>query len=82
MIELGFQNARCRTYILKNQAAKELYNLKKVFGVFADAFFEENEFTPTQEAYPILDQIVGIMNNHPEIKLEIAAHADDNGSSE
>jgi len=80
IISLGYQNAVCRTYILKNEAEKELYNLKKVFGIFSDVFFEANEYTASPGAYPVLDQIVEIMNNHPEIKLEIAAHADDEGS--
>jgi len=82
MISLGYQNVICKTYILKNAAEKELYNLKKIFGVFSDAFFEENEYTASPGAYPILDQVVEIMNNHPEIRLEIAAYADDEGSSE
>ncbi len=80
MTSLGYQKSRVRTYIFDNGAGKELYSLKKVFGIFSDVFFEKNDYHATLGTYPVLDQIVEIMNNHPEIKLEIAAYSDDDGS--
>jgi len=82
MIALGYNNARVRSYILADMAEDELIELTRAFGEFADALFEFDKHRITSASYPILDQLVEIMNKYPFIKLEIAAHTDNMGSFE
>ena len=82
MIALGYNNARVRSYILADMAEDELIELTKAFGEFADALFEFDKHRITTASYPILDQLVEIMNKYPFIKIEIAAHTDNMGSFE
>ncbi|MBP5456797.1 MAG: OmpA family protein [Paludibacteraceae bacterium] len=44
--------------------------------------FETGKATIKKASNPILDKIVEIMNNHPNIKLEIAGHTDNVGKPE
>jgi outer membrane protein OmpA-like peptidoglycan-associated protein len=81
MIALGYSNSVVRIHIIKDAAEREINNLNKIYGIFADAFFEENEYKATPGAFPILDQIVEIMDKYPLIKLEIIAYSDDPGST-
>ena len=82
MIVLGYDKARVRSYILADIAEDELIELTRAFGEFADAFFEFDKYRITTASYPILDQLVEIINKYPFIKLEIAAHTDNVGSFE
>ena len=77
---MGFKDARIKTTLLLDPAEKELNILKKVYGLSADAFFVKNDYRISLGAYPLLDQITGLMNKYPEIKLEIAVHTDNIGS--
>lgn len=79
-VSMGFRDARIKTYLPKDPAEKELLNLKKVFGVSADDFFIRNDLKASLGAYPLLDQITGLLNKYPAIKLEIAVHTDNIGS--
>jgi outer membrane protein OmpA-like peptidoglycan-associated protein len=78
LISLGFINTRIRTYILKDSAEKEVHNLKKIFGLSTDTYFNDNNRL-TSSAYIVLDQIVSILNKYPEVKLEIEVHTDNTG---
>lgn len=80
IIDLGYKDARIRTFILEDPAAKELITLKKVFGVSADAFFNPNDYSLTTAGTQILDLIIGFMSKYPGIRLEIATHTDNMGS--
>jgi outer membrane protein OmpA-like peptidoglycan-associated protein len=82
MLALGFEQAKVRSYILADMAEEELLELSKAFGEFADALFEFDKDKITPASYPILDQLVQIMNKYPFIKVEIAAHTDNVGSFE
>jgi len=82
LITLGYNNARVRSYILADMTEEELIELTKAFGEFADALFEFDKHRITPVSYPILDQLVEIMNKYPFIKVEIAAHTDNMGSFE
>ena len=79
MISLGFKNSRIITYLLKDPAEKEIHNLKKIFGMSADIYFD-NYGRLTSTAYLVLDQMVRILNKYPDIKIEINVHTDNNGS--
>jgi len=80
MIDHGYGDTKIRTFVLEDPAAKELNNLKKVFGVSADMFFMPNDFSLTTKGTQMLDQILGFMVKYPGKKLEIATHTDNSDS--
>jgi outer membrane protein OmpA-like peptidoglycan-associated protein len=82
MVDRGFKETKIRTFVLEDPAAKELNNLKKVFGVSADMFFKYNDFRLSTEGTQMLDQIIGFMAKYPLVKLEIATHTDNIGVAE
>lgn len=81
LYNLGFKNVRISTYVLKDQSEKELHNLIKINGAFADTYFDYSNRL-TSNAYIMLDQIVKLMNKYPSIKLEVAVHSDNTGAPE
>jgi outer membrane protein OmpA-like peptidoglycan-associated protein len=81
LYSLGFKNVRIRTYVLKDPSEKELHNLIKINGAFADTYFDSSNRL-TSNAYIMLDQIVKLMNKYPTIKLEVAVHSDNTGTPE
>jgi len=80
--DLGYKNARIRTYLLEDAAAKELNNLKKIFGVSADSFFRKNDFNLASAGTQMLDLILGFMAKYPAINLEVVTHTDNFGSAQ
>jgi outer membrane protein OmpA-like peptidoglycan-associated protein len=78
---LGFRNVKIRTSVLKDPSEKELHNLIKINGAFADTYFDASDRL-TSNAYVMLDQIAKLMNKYPAIKLEIAVHSDNSGTAE
>lgn len=77
---LGFNNARVRPFTLEDPAAKELNNLKKVFGVSADSYFRRNDISLSPEGTQFLDLILGFLSKYPNLRLEIACHSDNAGT--
>ncbi len=82
VVERGFENARVKSYILADLAEEELLQLTTALGNFSDAYFEFDDYRIGEASYPILDQVVVIMNRYPTLKMEIAAHTDNVGSFE
>lgn len=78
---LGFKSVRIKTYDLKDPSEKELHNLIKINGAFADSYFDSSDRL-TSSAFIMLDQIVKLMNKYPLIRLEVAVHSDNTGSAE
>jgi outer membrane protein OmpA-like peptidoglycan-associated protein len=78
---LGFKNVRIKIFVLKEPAEKELHNLIKINGAFADSYFDSSDRL-TSNAYIMLDQIVKLMNKYPSLKLEVAVHTDNTGLAE
>ena len=74
----GFKNARTKIEILRDPAAKELNNLKKIFGTLTDSYIDSYGRL-TSNAYLLLDQVVKIMNKYTEVKLEVGVHTDNIG---
>jgi outer membrane protein OmpA-like peptidoglycan-associated protein len=74
----GFRDAKTRIDVLTDPAEKELNNLKKIFGIQADIYFDRNNKL-TSTAYLLLDQIYKLMIKYPAIKLEIGVHTDNSG---
>jgi outer membrane protein OmpA-like peptidoglycan-associated protein len=79
--DAGFKNARTKIEVLKDPAARELNNIKKIFGTSTDSYFDSYNRL-TSNAYLLLDQIIKILNKYPEARLEIAVHTDNTGSPE
>jgi outer membrane protein OmpA-like peptidoglycan-associated protein len=77
----GFKNAQTKIVLLKDPAAKELNNLKKIFGTLTDTYFD-NYNRLNASAYLLLDQVVKIMNKYPGIRIEVSVHTDNSGSPE
>jgi outer membrane protein OmpA-like peptidoglycan-associated protein len=75
LYSLGFKDARIKIIVLKDPYEKELHNLIKINGAFADTYFDSSDKL-TSNAYIMLDQIVKLMNKYPSIKLEVAVHTD------
>ncbi len=82
VVERGFENASVKSYILADLAEEELLQLTSALGNFSDAYFEFDDYRIGEASYPILDQVVIIMNRYPTLSLEIAAHTDNMGSFE
>jgi outer membrane protein OmpA-like peptidoglycan-associated protein len=81
MAALGFRNARVKMFILTDPPEKDLYNIVKVNGAFADTYFDFADRL-TSNALIMLDQIVKYMNKYPTLRLEIAVHSDNTGTPE
>lgn len=82
VVERGYENASVKSYVLADLAEEELLQLTSSLGEFSDAYFEFDDYRIGEASYPILDQVVEIMNRYPAIRLEIAAHTDNMGSFE
>jgi outer membrane protein OmpA-like peptidoglycan-associated protein len=81
LFELGFKNVRIKIFVLTEPSEKELHNLIKINGAYADSYFDTSDKL-TSNAYIMLDQIVKLMNKYPSIKLEVAVHSDNTGPAE
>jgi outer membrane protein OmpA-like peptidoglycan-associated protein len=78
---LGFKNVRIKIFVLTDPAEKELHNLIKINGAYADSYFDTSDRL-TSNAYIMLDQIVKLMNKYPSLKLQVAVHSDNTGPAE
>jgi outer membrane protein OmpA-like peptidoglycan-associated protein len=81
LYSLGYTDVKIKTYVLKEPSEKELQNLIKINGAFADSYFDSSDKL-TSNAYIMLDQIIKLMNKYPAVKLEVAVHSDNSGSPE
>lgn len=75
MASLGFGNVRVKLVVLTDPAEKELNNLIRINGAFADTYFDFSDKL-TSTAFIMLDQIVKFMNRYPTVKLEVGVHSD------
>lgn len=48
--------------------------------VLENVYYDFNVATLKPESYPALDELVNMLNKHPEIKIELSAHTDSKGS--
>lgn len=78
---LGYRNARIISYTIESPAARELNNLKRVFGLSADAFFRKNDFSLTSAGTQMFDLVLGFLSKYPNLKLEISVHSDNQGTT-
>jgi outer membrane protein OmpA-like peptidoglycan-associated protein len=81
MVALGFKNVQIKMFVLTDPSEKELHNLIRINGAFADSYFDFSDRL-TSNAFIMLDQIVKLMNKYPSLRLEVAVHSDNAGSPE
>lgn len=81
LYSLGFKDARIKIFMLRDPVEKELHNLIKINGAFADSYFDSSDKL-TSNAYIMLDQIVKLMNKYPSLRLEVAVHTDSSTPAE
>ncbi len=81
MVGLGFTNAEVKMVVLLDPAERELNNLIRINGAFADTYFDFSDRL-TSNAFIMLDQIVKFMNKFPSLKLEVGVHSDNAGSED
>ena len=80
IVDLGYTDTKIRSFVLEDPASRELNNLKKVFGVSTDEFFNFNDFTLTSKGTQLLDQVIGFMLKYPLIQIEVAVHTDNSNT--
>jgi len=81
LFAIGFKDVKIKIFVLKEASEKELHNLIKINGAFADSYFDSSDRL-TSNAFIMLDQIVKLMNKYPSLKLEVAVHTDSMGPAE
>ena len=81
LLALGFKDIRIRLLVLSDPFEKELHNLIKIYGPFAESYFDSSDEL-TSNAYIMLDKIVKLMEKYPSVKLEVAVYSDNIGSEE
>lgn len=81
MISLGYTEAMVKLYVLNDPVEKELYYLKQRYGVLSELYFDVDNRLLTN-SYLLLNKVAKLMNDYPEIYLEIGVHTDDLGSSD
>lgn len=73
--ELGFKDVNTTIFVLTDPAEKELHNLIKINGAFADSYFDNSNML-TSNAYIMLDQIVKLLKKYPTLRIQVAVHSD------
>ena len=78
LITAGYGEIIIRLLVLEDPAAKDLYRIKKNYGMLSDIYFDtNNRLTPG--AYLMLDQLVILLNKYPSTNLEVGVHTDNQG---
>jgi hypothetical protein len=77
MVSLGYSEAMVRLYLLKGSAEKQLFGIRKKYGLLMENYFDGNRLLTN--AILMLNSVVSLMNDHPDIKLEIGVHSDNQG---
>lgn len=81
ILKSGFSDAIVKPFILEGPESKELNNLKRVFGVSADAYFRPGIYNLSTAGTQFMDLVLGFMSKYPDVKLEVGVHTDTQGSA-
>ncbi|MBN1386959.1 MAG: OmpA family protein [Bacteroidales bacterium] len=81
MISLGYPDTQVRLYLLEDPVEIELFYLKERYGVLSELYFDIDNRLLTN-AYLMFNKVAKLMNDYPEISLEIGVHTDDQGPAE
>lgn len=76
----GF-DAKIITYMPTDTGEVELWNFKRTYGTSSDLFFVGNGSTISQKGMPVLDRLILLLKRNPGLKIMIAAHTENSGSS-
>jgi outer membrane protein OmpA-like peptidoglycan-associated protein len=82
LVDRGFEQAEVKSYIIAELPEEVVNQINEAFNDIDNAYFGFDETEVAESSYPILDRIVKIMRQNPDIRIEIAAHTDNNGSFE
>lgn len=77
--EAGYSDVFIRVRPVTVQAERDLYNLKKDYGVISDTYFDANNRLLT-DSYLLMNQVAKVISRNPGIKLEISVHTDNTGT--
>jgi len=77
-----FTVARVKTFLLAELPSEIMARINRDFAGVSDAYFYFDKFRVAEASYPLLDKIVIIMAENPELVMEIATHSDNIGSVE
>ena len=80
VVNRGFTRARVKTYILAELPTDIVAKINRDFAELADANFDFDQYLVSETSYPLLDKIAKIMEENPDLAMEISAHTDDLGS--
>ena len=78
----GFNTASVQTYVLAELPTAIIEKINRAFAEIADANFEFDKAEVSEASYGVLDMVVEIMMDNPDLAMEIAAHTDNIGSFE
>ena len=82
VLDKGFSSARVKTYLLAELPFEVVDKINRDIAEFADASFDFDQTEISESSYHILDRVVKIMSENPDLAMEIAAHTDSMGSAE
>jgi len=82
IVNRGFTSAKVKTYILAELPTEVVTKINLDFAKLANANFEFSQSELSENSYEILDKIVKILKDNPDLAMEIAAHTDNTGSFE
>jgi outer membrane protein OmpA-like peptidoglycan-associated protein len=78
----GFSSSSVKSYMLADFPTEVIAKINQDFAEIEDANFEFNQSEVSENSYPVLNQVVRILEEYPELVMEIAAHTDDIGSAD
>jgi hypothetical protein len=77
MVASGYPETKIRLHVLERAAEKQLFGIRKQYNMLTDNYFEGTKLLIN--GFLMLNAVVTLMNDHPDIKLEIGVHADNQG---
>jgi outer membrane protein OmpA-like peptidoglycan-associated protein len=80
VVDKGFSTATVKTYVLAELPTEFIAKINREFAQFADANFEFNQYEVSEKSYPMLDLVLKVMEENPDLLIEVAAHTDNLGT--
>jgi len=82
VVKMGFNKARVKTYLVAELPTEIVARINRDFAELSDANFDFNQSMVAETSYHLLDKIVKILKENPDLAMEISAHTDNIGSFE
>jgi outer membrane protein OmpA-like peptidoglycan-associated protein len=80
-VAAGFGDAMIKTFLPADTAETELWNFRKSYGTSSELFFVNNGTVVSQKGMPVLDRLILLMKRNPRLRIMVAAHTDNTGTS-